>query len=196
MTIIRGSSSHAVALALGMALLAAACGASAPSAAPSGSPAASASASGAADASGSAPLPSSTPWPGNVPDAIIGLGEVDTQIENAGMALSLAIGQKDIPGLVAAANGLVILIDKSGDLVTTAQGYAATRPFADADAAAFAQLRAGANDIVDGSRVGDGTKVNAGIATLSAGIGAYAVVRKGLSGLLEQALAQKKKYVK
>ena len=193
MTIVRGAPPRLLVPILAAALLVSACGA-ATSSAPAGSPAAVASA--APGASGSAPTPSSTPWPGNVPDAIIGLGEVDTQIQAAGTAMDAAIQAKDVAALGAAANGLVILLDKSAGLVTTAQGYAATKPLADAYAAAFAKMRAGASDVVAGTKAGVGATVNAGVATLSAGITAYAQARRGLADLLDQALAQKKKYVK
>lgn len=194
MTIVRRWPRRLVALCLVATVLVTACGAASSPPAPSGSPSASASTS--ADASASAPSPSSTPWPGNVPNAIIGLGEVDTQIEAAGKAMDAAIQAKDVAALGAAADGLVVLIDASGGLVTTAQGYAATKPLADAYAAAFAQIRAGASDIVAGTKAGDGPAVNAGVAALAAGITAYAQARRGLGDLVQQALAQKKKYLK
>jgi hypothetical protein len=194
MTIVGEGRMRPVVLFLAAALLVSACGATTSSAAPSASPVVSASTG--ADLAGGTPAPSSTPWPGDVPNAIIGLGEVDTQIEAAGRAMDAAIQAKDVAALGAAANGLVILLDKSADLVKTAQGYAGTKALADADAAAFAQIRAGAADVVAGTKAGDGPAVNAGVTAMAEGITAYAAARRGLSALLEQAIAQKKKYVK
>jgi hypothetical protein len=183
-----------VVLAITATLVLAACGAATSSPTPSGSPGVGASVG--ADQAGATPAPTSSPWPGNVPNAIIGLGEVDTQIQAASKAMDAAIQAEDVAALGAAANGLVILLDKSADLVATAQGYAGTKAFADAYAAAFAQIRAGASDIVAGSKAGDGPAVNAGVAAMSAGITAYAQARSGLSDLLVEALAQKRKYLK
>ena len=155
-----------------------------------------AAAAASPDGSASAPSPSSTPWPGDVPNAIIALGAVDTQVEAAGKAMDAAFQAKDLAALAAAANGLVVLIDANKDYVTTAQGYAGTKLLADAYASAFTQMRAGASDIVTGTQTGVAAKIDAGVTALGGGIAAYAVARRGLPDLLAEALAQKNKYVK
>jgi hypothetical protein len=187
-TIVRRTPPRLVALGIAAALVVAACGAATPTGQPS--PAAS------GVASGYVPAPTSTPWPGNVPNAVIGLGEVDSQIEAAGTAMDAAIRAKDIAGLAAAANGLVALIDESMDLVATAQGYEGTKELGDAYAAAFTQMRAGASDVVEGTQAGDAARIDAGVTALGAGIAAYAIARRGLGGLVQEALSQKRKYVK
>jgi len=199
-TIVRAWPPRVIALGLAAAVLAAACGATspstAPSTAPSGGATASAGTSAAADASGSAPAPSSTPWPGNVPDAIIGLGAIDAQLAAAGQAMDAAVQAKDVAAMVGAADGLVVLIDAYGKYVAIAQGYPATRPLADTYAGAFEKLRAGASDISTGAKAGDAAKMNAGLQALGKGITAYGLARKAIGSFVEQALSQKKMYVK
>jgi len=189
-TIVRGSPPRVIALGLAAAVIAAACGAATSSVIPT------AGASAVPVASAATPEPTSSPWPGNVPSAIIALAAADSQIEAAGKAMDAAIQAKDVAALAAAANGLVALIDANADYVATAQGYVGTKELSDGYATAFTQIRSGASDIAAGTQAGDGAKVNAGVAALGAGIGAFAVARRGLGNLLEQALAQKKKYVK
>jgi hypothetical protein len=147
-------------------------------------------------ASAATPAPTSTPWPGNVPDAIIGLGAVDAQLAAAGQAMDAAVQAKDVAAMVGAADGLVALIDAYGKYVAIAQGYPATRPLADTYAGAFEELRAGASDISTGAKAGDGAKMNAGLQALGEGITAYGLARKAIGSFVEQALSQKKMYVK
>ncbi len=194
------ASSRVAALAIGAALLVGACGAATPSAsppvAPSGGVTAPDGASGVPAASDGAPAPSGTPWPGDVPDAIIGLGAMDAQLAAAGQAMDTAITAKDVKAMAGAADGLVTLIDANGKFVAIAQDYPATKALADAYAGAFANMRAGASDISSGATAGDAAKVDAGIQVLGEGITAYGLARKALGPLLEQAIAQKKMYVK
>jgi hypothetical protein len=143
-----------------------------------------------------APAPSGTAWPGNVPDSVIALGALDEQIAAAGKALDEAITAKDLKKTQAAAKGLVDLVDASEENVTTVQGYAGTKELGDAYAAALAQLRTGAQGIVDGVTKGDSAVVNQGVTDLSSGITLYGLARKSLGNYMEQALSMKKMYLK
>ena len=172
---------------------------STPSPGPSDSAAPTASfAPGSLDANlGSAgPLPSGTPWPGNVPDDVIALGALDEQIAAAGQAMDAGITAKDLTAISAAAKGLVDLLDKESGNVSTIQGYPGTRTLGDAYAAAIAKMRSGAQAIVDGVAKGDATAVDAGVKDLSDGSALYGLARKALGPYLEQALSMKKMYLK
>ncbi len=145
---------------------------------------------------GVAPAPSGTPWPGNVPDSVIALGALDEQIAAAGKALDEAITAKDLKKTQAAAKGLVDLVDASQENVTTVQGYAGTKELGDAYAAALAQMRTGAQAIVDGVAKGDSAAVNQGVTDLSSGITLYGLARQALGDYMEQAISMKRMYVK
>ena len=184
----------AIVLAVAVAVAVAACSSSGPS--PTTSPSASTPAASGVAGGDLAPAPSGTPWPGNVPDAVIALGALDEQIAAAGKALDEAITAKDLKKTQAAAKGLVDLVDASKENVSTVQGYAGTRELGDAYASALAMLRTGAQGIVDGVATGDSASVNQGVSDLSAGIAQYGLARRALGNFMEQAISMKRMYVK
>jgi len=57
-------------------------------------------------------------------------------------------------------------------------------------------MRAGATAISDGVKTGSATSIDTGVGDLSSGIATYGLARKALGPLLEQALSQKKMYLK
>lgn len=127
---------------------------------------------------------------------MIALGALDEQIAAAGQAMDAGINAKDLAAVSAAAKGLVGLLDKESDNVSTLQGYPGTKTLGDAYAAAIAKMRSGAQAIVDGVAKGDATAVDAGVKDLSDGIALYGLARKALGPYLEQALSMKKMYLK
>jgi hypothetical protein len=197
-----GAATPAVTRAVGLVasillvMTVAACGGANAVTTPAAGSASSAPAGSAAADDSAAPAPSGTPWPGNVPDGIIALGALDEQIAAAGKALDDGISAKDLAKTSGAAKGLVDLVDKSMDNVTTVQGYAGTKELGDAYASALGGLRTGAQEIVDGVAKGDAAMVDKGVADLSAGITEYGLARKTLGNFMEQALSMKKMYMK
>ncbi len=181
--------------ALLLAVAVAGCGSSAATSSPSpsaaGTPAGSSPAGSDLD-----PAPSGTPWPGNVPDSVIALGALDEQIAAAGEALDAGITAKDLKKTQAAAKGLVNLVDESGENISMVQGYAGTKELGDAYADALAQMRIGAQEIVDGVEKGEAATVDQGVTDLSKGITMYGLARRTLGNFMEQALSMKKMYVK
>ena len=188
-----GRSVRAVLAAAALAVSVAACGSSTP-ASPAGT--ASAQPSATADGGASSVEPSGTPWPGNVPDAVIALGAFDLQMSAAAQAMDAAVTAEDLTALSGAAKGLVDLLDANAENVATVQGYEGTKGLGDAYAAAIAKMREGAQSIVDGVAKGDAAGVNTGVKGMSAGVTEYGLARRALAPLLEQAISMKKKYVK
>jgi hypothetical protein len=187
---VRGSATRAaLALALVVAVSACSQSTSPPASTPAGSP----SPAAGADASAG---PSPTPWPGNVADSVIALGAADSQVAAAGAAMDAAITAKDLLALKGAVDGLVTYLDEQASAVTDVSGFPATKTLGETYAKAFAQIRAGSVAISDGVTKGDAAGVDAGITELSAGLTTYGLARQGLGPLLEQALSQKKMYVK
>jgi len=176
--------------ALGIAVLVAACSSSTPTSGSAATPAPSAAATAAR------PEPSPTAWPGNVPDAVIALGALDEQMAAAAQAMDDAVTAEDFAALSGAARGLVELMDGSAENVKTVQGYPGTKDVGDTYASAMANIRAGAQAIVDGVAKGDAAAINAGVADLSSGITEYGLARRALGPLVEQAISMKRMYVK
>ena len=196
---VRGRLASAAAAAV-LAVAVAGCGSASSGTTPAPSTGATPAGSGPAGsglASGDiAPAPSGTPWPGNVPDSVIALGALDEQIAAAGKALDEGITAKDLRKTQAAARGLVNLVDASGENVSTVQAYGGTKELGDAYAAALAEMRTGAQEIVDGVDKGEAATVDKGVTDLSSGITLYGLARRTLGNFMEQALSMKKMYLK
>jgi hypothetical protein len=131
-----------------------------------------------------------------VPDAVIALGAFDEQMAAAAKAMDDAVTAEDFAALSGASKGLVDLVDGTAENVRTVQGYAGTKEVGDVYASAMAQVRAGAQAIVDGVAKGDAAAIDAGVKDLSAGITEYGLARRALAPLLEQAISMKRMYVK
>jgi hypothetical protein len=185
----RAAASAAV-CALAAAVLVAACSSSTPASGSAATPVSSAAATPAR------PAPSPTSWPGNVPDAVIALGALDEQMAAAAKAMDDAVTAEDFAALSGAAKGLVDLMDGSAENVKTVQEYPGTKDVGDTYASAMADIRAGAQAIVDGVAKGDAAAINAGVADLSSGITEYGLARRALGPLVEQAISMKRMYVK
>jgi hypothetical protein len=180
-----------IAAALILALAAAACSSAPPvGPTPAGSP------SPVIVPGSASPGPTATPLPGDVADALIALGVLDSQIAAAGQALDAAVTAKDLAAMAGAAGGLVNLLDGYAGSVTTVSGYAGSKGLGEAYAKAFVAMRAGAAGISEGVKTGVAASIDAGVKELATGITTYGLVRKALGPLLEQAISQKKMYVK
>jgi hypothetical protein len=161
-----------------------------------GSPAASEAGATPASADASAPAPTATPWPGDVAGAIIAIGAVDAQVAIAGQDMSAGLEAKDLARIQGAAEGMVTLLKDTQRFIDTAKTYPATKDVADAFDGAFGQMRDGAQQIADGVKAGNATGISNGFTALGDGLNLYALARKSLGPLLEQAIDQQKKYVK
>ena len=186
------------ALLVALALAAAACSPAASSGPPSpaGFPSPAGSPSPVAGDGSASPVPTATPWPGDIADAVIALGTLDSQIAAFGQDMDAAVTAQDLTAMAAAAEGLVNLLDGYASPVTTVSGFVATKGLGEAYAKAFVEMRAGAAAISEGVRTGSAATIETGIADLSSGITTYGLARKALGPLLEQAISQKKMYVK
>ena len=181
----------AAALVLALAAAAAACSPAPPvSPTPAGSP------SPVVVPGSASPGPTATALPGDVVDALIALGVLDSQIAAAGQAIGAAVTAKDLTAMSGAAGGLVNLLDGYAGSVTTVSGYGGTKSLGETYATAFAAMRAGAAAISDGVKTGSAASIDAGVKDLASGIATYGLARKALGPLLERALSQKKMYVK
>jgi hypothetical protein len=180
-----------MAVALVLTLAASAC-----SSTPSVSPSPAGSPSPVAAAASANPGPTATSLPGDVADALIALGVLDSQIAAAGQALDAAVTAQDLMAMAGAAGGLVTLLDGYAPPVATVSRFAATRGLGETYAKAFAAMRAGATAISDGVKTGSAASIDAGVKELATGITTYGLARKALGPLLEQAISQQRMLVK
>lgn len=192
------------AIALLVALLVAACGAATatsspvPSAVPpaSASAAASGGPSSSAAASDEAIGPSPTAWPGGIVEAVIILGKADADIQAAGADLGAAAAYEDLEAMWGAADGLATLIEKLQGQVDRIRDYPVTAAAAKAYDASFPDMLAGAKQIRDSIKAGDGAGLTAGFQRLAAGTQAYEAARKEIGPLVEPALLMQRILVK
>lgn len=196
------------AIALLLTLLVAACGAatvtSSPSSGPSASPAGDASSSAGAGSPGAASPgasdeavgPKPTSWPGGVVEAVIILGKADADIQAAGADLGAAAAYEDLEAMWGAADGLATLIEKLQGQVDRIRDYPVTQAAAKAYDASFPDMLAGAKQIRDSIKAGDGAGLTAGFQRLAAGTQAYEAARKEIGPLVEPALLMQRILVK
>lgn len=178
------------AVLLGLALLLTACGGTAGTASPA--PSDSAVASGGAVE----PMPSPTRWPGGVIEAVMNLGKADAEIQAAGADLGMAAAYQDLKLMWGAADGLATLLERLEGQLPRIADYPETAAAADAYAAALPDMLAGARTLRDAITAGDAAGVEAGSRQLSKGLGAYAVARRLIGPLVDQALLMQKLLLK
>jgi hypothetical protein len=169
-----------VAIVLVGVLVAACTGAVAPSGA--------ASSPGAATANPLAPAPSATPWPGDIVEAIVILGQADSQIQAAGADLGAAAAYEDLQAMWGAADGLVTLLQRLETQPPRLKDYPLTAPVAAAYATAFPDMLAGATQLRDSIKAGDANGITAGSQQLAKGLNEYQQARTLIGPLIEQAL--------
>jgi hypothetical protein len=177
-------------------VLAAACGANAPAspAGSSGRPLSSAAGSGVQDPLG--PGSSVRRWPSRTVDAMVALGTVDEQIANAGADLQAAVQREDLAAMWGAADGLAKLIDAQLPNVGELAKDPATQAAGTIYQAAFPEISAGAKQLRDAITAGDAQAILAGTQRLLNGLHAYEPVRELIPDLLEQAVTQKRMYLR
>ena len=185
-----------VGAAAAFVLVFAACGANAPIGPGNGSarPASSPAGSGAGDPLG--PAASVRLWPSRTVDAMVALGAVDEQIANAGADLQGAVQREDLKAMWGAADGLAKLIDAQLANVGELAKDPATQPAGAIYQAAFPEISAGAKQLRDAITAGDAQAIIAGTQRLLSGLHAYEPVRELLPDLLEQAVVQKRMYLR
>jgi hypothetical protein len=196
---LRASPVWVVLLPLLLAAFVAACGASAGTPAPSAAPSGSAAASpGASDsASGERTLqPGATPWPGDVVEAVTLLAKADLSIQEAGADLGAAAAYEDLKAMWGAADGLASLVERLQTQPPRLAGYPETAAAAAAYAAAFPDMLAGATTLRDAIKAGDAAGVTSGSQQLAAGLEKYAVARRLIGPLADQAIPMQRILVK
>lgn len=178
------------------AVLVAACGSNAP-ASPGGgptSPISSPAGSGVVDPLG--PGASIRRWPSRTVDAMVALGTADEQIANAGADLQAAVQREDLAGMWGAADGLAKLIDAQLPNVAELAKDPATQAAGAIYQGAFPEISAGAKQLRDAITAGDAQAIVGGTQRLLNGLHAYEPVRALISDLVEQALVQKRMYLR
>jgi hypothetical protein len=179
-----------------LVVLAAACGANAP-ASPrggSGGPISSPVGSGAVDPLG--PSASIRRWPSRTVDAMVALGAIDDQIANAGADLQAAVQREDLAAMWGAADGLAKLIDAQLPNVAELGKDPATQAAGTIYQGAFPEISAGAKQLRDAITAGDAQAILAGTQRLLNGLHQYEPVRALIPDLLEQAVVQKRMYLR
>jgi hypothetical protein len=177
-------------------VLAAACGSNPPASprAESTGPISSPAGSGALDPLG--PSPSIRRWPSHTVDAMVALGTVDEQIANAGADLQAAVQREDLAAMWGAADGLAKLIDAQLPNVAELGKDPATQAAGAIYQQAFPEISVGAKQLRDAITAGNAQAIVAGTQSLLNGLHAYEPVRELIPDLVEQALAQKRLYLR
>jgi hypothetical protein len=187
-----------------LAALVAACGAATASPSPSAPPQAStglggsgsASGGSGADGAGRTLKPGATPWPGNIVEAVILLEKADLEIQAAGADLGAAAAYQDLKAMWGAADGLATLVARLQTIVPRIAGYPETAAAAKAYDAALPDLLAGAGTLRDAITAGDGAGVTTGSEQLASGLEKYALARRLIGPLSDQALLMQRILVK
>jgi hypothetical protein len=176
-----------------LALLVAACGANGPASPGGGSVAA--GSPGAAIGS-LEPGASVRRWPTGTIEATIALGAVDEQIANAGADLQTAVTREDVAAMWGAADGLAKLIDSEIPNIAQLEKDPATQAAGAIYRQAFPEISAGAKQLRDAITAGDSQAIVAGTQRLLGGLHAYEPARALIVDLVEQALTQKRMYLR
>jgi hypothetical protein len=179
-------------------LLVVGCGStvSSPSTGPSGA-ATMPSASGSASSDGAnAAVPSPTPWPGGVVEAVMILAQGDAQIKAAGADLGAAAAYQDMKAMWGAADGLATLIGRLQTQVPRIAEYPATAAAAAAYDASFPDMLAGAKTLRDAITASDAAGITSGSEQLSAGLEKYKAARRLIGPLADDALLMQRLLVK
>ena len=167
----------------------AACGGGAPSAPATGTPAASTAAS-------DAPEPSPTRWPGDIVEAVIKLGLLDTQVQSASTDLATAADAEDLKAMYKTTDELVDLVDELQFQAGRVADYPATKAAAEAYAAALPDMLAGAKQTRDAISGSDAAGVTAGTQRLAKGMASYAAARAAIAPLVDEALMMQRQILK
>jgi hypothetical protein len=180
------------AILLVLVVLLAACGGATGTASPS----LSASTGPSASVDTGKPAPSPTLWPGGVIEAVMNLGKADAEIQAAGADLGAAAAYQDLEAMWGAADGLATLISRLEGQIPRIVDYPETAAAAEAYAAALPDMLAGARTLRDSIKAGDAAGVQAGSRQLAQGLESYAVARRLIGPLVDQALLMQKLLLK
>jgi hypothetical protein len=140
--------------------------------------------------------PSGPRWSASTIEAVLALGAADSELEKAGADLQAAVDAQDLRAMWGAADGLVKLIDALTPQIAKLDDTPATQPTAALYRKAFPQLAAGAAKLRDAITAGDAPGILAGSQEIARGLADYAVVRRAIGPLVDQAIAQKRFLVK
>jgi hypothetical protein len=140
--------------------------------------------------------PSGPRWPGTTVLAVLALGGADSELEKAGVDLQAAADTQDLLAMRGAADGLAKLIDGLTPQIERLDGTPATQPAAALYRKAFPQLAAGARKLRDAITAGDSAGILAGSQQIARGLADYALVRRAIGPLIDQALVEQRFFVK
>lgn len=163
-----------------------------------GAPPSSATASQAAGSppASDVPEPSPTRWPGDILEAVIKLGLLDTQVQAASTDLAAAADAEDLKAMYAATDKLVGISEELQFQAGRIADYPAMKAAADAYAAALPDMLAGAKQARDAITGADAAGVTAGSQRLAKGMEAYAAARAAVAPLVDLAFQMQRQILK
>lgn len=136
--------------------------------------------------------PAPTNWPTTVVDGVIALGAADKSFAQMNSDVTTAVNAADPGKILTVMNDALKFLRPNLRFLPYLQGYPATKDVGDKLAAAYNQLVAGAQAIVDGVNAGDGEAVQQGFNQFFAGDAAYSVETGPLADLVQQALLMRR----
>lgn len=158
--------------------------------APSGSVSSASPALGAAS-----PEPSGR-WPGGTVIAVVTLGAADAELQKAGVDLQSAADKQDLAAMKGAADGLADLVGKLTPQIERLEAYPLTARAGTLYRTAFPPLGAGARQLSDAIAKGDSAGILDGSRLIARSLADYAIARRELGPLVEQAILQQRLLVK
>lgn len=135
-------------------------------------------------------------WPGTTVIAVMALGAADAELQKAGVDLQAAVEKQDLAAMKGAADGLANLIDKLTPQIERLEGYPVTARAGTLYRTAFPPLGAGARQLSDAIAKGDSAGILAGSQLIARSLADYAIARREMAPLVEQAILQQRLLVK
>jgi hypothetical protein len=140
--------------------------------------------------------PSGPSWPTTTILAVLALGSADGELEKAGADLQAAADKQDLAAMRGAADGMVTLIDTLTPEIERLEAFPLTQPAAALYRKAFPALAAGGRKLRDAITAGDSAGILAGSRQIASGLADYALARRAIGPLVDQALVQQRFLVK
>ena len=138
--------------------------------------------------------PNATFWPTNVIEGAISLAAADASFSKMNQDVQTAVTAGDPKTILTVMTDSLKFLQANRVAVGYLQQYDTTKPVGDKLAAAYDQMIAGAQKILDGLKSGDGEAVQLGFNDFFAGDAAYAEQTGPLGDIVSQATLMKRNY--
>jgi hypothetical protein len=129
-------------------------------------------------------------------EAAIALGAADNDFTTMADDVVAAVGSDDPARILVVMNAALEFLEGNQSNVPRLQEYEATKAVGDRIAPAYAQMIAGAHQLINGLNAGSADDVKAGLLEFFAGNEAYVAGSVGLGALAEQALFMKRQLLR